>query len=73
VEPDLGPLPADSQDQVGARMHRGKPGYPDVLKQPEDGQFALLIDQGVIRENGEIEVQLRPPESTLSGHPSEFR
>jgi hypothetical protein len=36
----------------------GKIGQPDVLKDAEHAQLALLIDQGVVGHYGEIEMQL---------------
>jgi hypothetical protein len=44
-------------------MHGGEAGDPDVLEEPQHGQLALLVDQGVIGEDGEIEMQVRRPGS----------
>jgi hypothetical protein len=38
-------------------MHGRKLRYPYMLKQPQHGQFPLLVDQGVIGEYREIELQ----------------
>lgn len=54
--------PTHPQDQVSARVDRGKLGYPDVLKQTQDRELALLIDQGVVSQDGEVEMQLKPRE-----------
>jgi hypothetical protein len=45
-------------------MHRRELADPDVLKDPEDGEFALLVDQRVVRQDREIDVQLRSPGSS---------
>jgi hypothetical protein len=42
---------------VGAGIYGGKVGEPDVLKHAEHAELALLIDQGVVGDNREIEVQ----------------
>jgi hypothetical protein len=34
-----------------------------MLKDTEHAQLALLVDQGVVGDDGEIEVQLTPPGS----------
>jgi hypothetical protein len=54
---DFGAPAPYPENEVGAGMHRRKFGYPDVLKQPHDRELALLIDQGVISQNGEVEMQ----------------
>lgn len=54
---DLGSPSADSEHQVSARIDRRKVGEPDVLKHAEHAELALLIDQGVVGDNREIEVQ----------------
>ena len=43
--------------QVGARVDRWKVREPDMLKHAEDAELALLVDQGVVGDNSEIEVQ----------------
>jgi hypothetical protein len=45
-------------------MHGGKFADPDVLEDPENGELALLVDQSVVREDREIDVQLRSPGSS---------
>jgi len=59
---DLGPPPAYSQDQMGARVNGGKPRHPHVLKQTQHRQLALLVDQGVVGKDREIEDQITPRE-----------
>jgi hypothetical protein len=34
-----------------------------MLKDAEDAQLALLVDQGVVGDDGKIEVQVTPPGS----------
>jgi hypothetical protein len=34
-----------------------------MLEDAEDAELALLVDQGVVGDDGEIEVQVRPPGS----------
>ena len=50
--------PRTRRHQVGAGIHRRKIGEPDVLKDAEYAQLALLIDQGIIGHHGKIEMQL---------------
>jgi hypothetical protein len=57
VDADLGAPAADPQHQVGARVHRREVREPDVLKHTEHAKLALLIDQGVVRNDREIEMQ----------------
>jgi hypothetical protein len=38
-------------------IHRREIGEPDVLKHAEHAELALLIDQGVVRDDREVEVQ----------------
>jgi hypothetical protein len=60
---DFGPASPDPEDQVGPGMHRGEAGNPDVLEEPQHGELALLVDQGVIGEDSEVEMQVRRPGS----------
>ena len=46
-----------SEYQVGARVHCRKVRKPDVLKHAEHTELALLVDQGIIGDDREIEVQ----------------
>ena len=46
-----------AEDQVGAGVHCGKVRKPDVLKHTEHTELALLVDQGIIGDDREIEVQ----------------
>ena len=57
VGADLGAAAADPEHQVGARVNARELRHPDVLKQAKDGQLALLIDQGVVGEDREVEQQ----------------
>ena len=54
---DFGAAPPDSEHQVGSGMNGRKRGHPHVLEQSQNGELALLIDKGVVGEDGEIEVQ----------------
>lgn len=38
-------------------MHRRKALHPDVLEQANDRQLALLIEERVVGENGEVDLQ----------------
>ena len=58
VHADLGAAHAHPENQVGARLHRREIGQPDMLKHAQHAELALLIDQGVVRDDGKIEVQL---------------
>lgn len=52
---------AHPEYQVGAWMHGWKGRHPHVLEETQNGQLSLLIDQGVICENSEIQKQIRSP------------
>jgi hypothetical protein len=41
-----------------------KVGEPHVLEDAQHAQLALLIDQRVVRDEREVEVQLKPPGSS---------
>jgi hypothetical protein len=45
------------EHQVSPGIYRREIGEPDVLKHAEHAELALLIDQGVIRDDREVEVQ----------------
>jgi hypothetical protein len=57
MDADLGAPPPDPKHQVGAGVHRREVGQPYVLEHAEHTELALLIDQGVVGNNGEIKVQ----------------
>jgi hypothetical protein len=57
MDPDLGASAAHSKHQVGAGVHRREIGQPDVLEHAEHTELALLIDQCIVGNNGEIEMQ----------------
>jgi hypothetical protein len=59
VYADLGAAAPHPKHQVSAGIDRGKVGEPDVLKHAEHTELALLVDQGVVGDDGEIEVQFR--------------
>jgi hypothetical protein len=42
---------------VSARINCREIGEPDVLKHAEHAELALLVDQGVVRDDCEVEVQ----------------
>jgi hypothetical protein len=48
---------------MGAGAHRRKAGEPDVLENAQNAELALLVDQRVIGDEGEVEMQVRRPES----------
>jgi hypothetical protein len=54
---DLGAAPPNPKHQVCPGIHRREIGEPDVLKHAEHAELALLIDQGVVRDDREVEVQ----------------
>jgi hypothetical protein len=57
VNPDLGAPAPHSKHQVGPRVYRGEIGEPDVLKHAKHAEFALLVDQGVVGDDREVEIQ----------------
>jgi hypothetical protein len=59
VNANLRTTPADPENQMGTGVHRWEVGEPDVLEHSEHTQLSLLVDQGVISDNGKIEVQLQ--------------
>ena len=58
---DLAAAPAHPEDQVCPGVDRRELGHPDMLEQPQDRELALLVDQGVISQDGEVEEQVRSP------------
>jgi hypothetical protein len=46
---------------VSAGADRREFGQPDVLEDAQDAQLALLVDQGVVGRQCEVEVQVRTP------------
>ena len=58
MNPDLSAPPLYPEHQVGAGIYGREVGEPDVLKDPEDAELALLIDQGVVGNYRKIEMQL---------------
>jgi hypothetical protein len=54
---DLGAPSPDPKHQVSPGIHRREIGEPDVLKHPEHAELALLIDQGIVRDDRKVEVQ----------------
>jgi len=54
---DLGALTPEPQDQVQPRVRGGKLLHPDVLEHPQDGDLPGLVDEGVVGDDGEVEVQ----------------
>jgi hypothetical protein len=57
VNTNLGAPPPNPEHQVSAGIYRREVGEPDVLKHAEHAELALLIDQGVVRDDREVEVQ----------------
>jgi hypothetical protein len=58
---DLGAASAHPEHQMRPGMHGRELRHPDMLKQSQHRELALLVDQGVIGQDREIEQQLRPP------------
>jgi hypothetical protein len=58
MHPDLGSAATNPEHQVGARIHRWEVREPDMLKHAEDTELSLLVDQGVIGDDREIEMQV---------------
>jgi hypothetical protein len=54
---DFRPAPSYPKDEMGARVDGGKVREPDMLKHAEYTELALLVDQGVVGDNSEVEVQ----------------
>lgn len=57
MDADLGATPADPQHQVSAGIYGREVGEPNVLEYAEHAELALLVDQGVIGDDGKIEMQ----------------
>jgi len=58
---DLAAATSHPQHEVGPGVHRGELGHPDMLEESQDGELPLLVDQGVIGEDREVEEQINPP------------
>jgi hypothetical protein len=54
---DLGAPAPYPEHQMRSGIHGGKVREPDMLKHAEHAELALLIDQGVIRDNRKVQVQ----------------
>jgi hypothetical protein len=54
---DLGATPPNPEHQVSPGVYRREIGEPDVLKHAEHAELALLVDQGIVRDDCEVEVQ----------------
>jgi hypothetical protein len=54
---DLGAPAPNPEHEVSPGVYGGEVGKPDMLKHAKHAELALLIDQGVVRDDGEIEVQ----------------
>jgi hypothetical protein len=48
---------------VSPGTHRGKLGEPHVLENAEHAELTLLVDQGVVGGQREVEMQVRIPGS----------
>jgi hypothetical protein len=59
VHPNLGTPTPNSEHQMSPGVHCREIREPDVLEHAQDTELALLVDQGVIGDDGEIEMQLR--------------
>ena len=49
--------PAYPEHEVGSRTHRREARQPDVLEDAEDAELALLVDEGVVGDECEVEMQ----------------
>jgi hypothetical protein len=58
VNADFGPAATHPQYEVSARIHCRKVGQPDVLKHAQHAELALLVDQGVVGDDREVEMQV---------------
>jgi hypothetical protein len=61
VVADLAASATDPQDQVCPGVNGRELGHPDVLEQPQDRELSLLVDQGVISQDSEVEEQVSSP------------
>jgi hypothetical protein len=57
VHPDLRSPAAHPQHEVGSGADRREAGQPDVLKDAEDAELSLLVDEGVVGDESEVEMQ----------------
>jgi hypothetical protein len=44
---------------MGPRVDCGKPTYPNVLEDAENRELTLLIDQGVVGDDCEVDLQIQ--------------
>lgn len=64
VHADFIALGAQPDHEVGARVHRWKPAHPHMPEDAQHRQLALLVEEGVVGEDGEVDVQVSSPGST---------
>jgi len=64
MDSDLSAATSNSENEMRAWMNGGKARHPDMLKEPQDGKLALLVDERVVGQNREVEVQVKSPGST---------
>jgi hypothetical protein len=57
VDSDLRASSTNPQHEVGARTDGRETGEPDVLEDAENAELSLLIDEGVIGDEREVEMQ----------------
>ena len=57
VDSDLGTSSTDPQHEMGAGTDGREAGEPDVLEDAKNAELSLLIDEGVIGDEREVEMQ----------------
>jgi hypothetical protein len=57
MNPDFGASATNAEYQMGAGVDRGEVREPNVLEHPQHAELALLIYEGVIRDDRKVEVQ----------------
>jgi hypothetical protein len=54
--PDFSPGAAHPKDQMGPWVYRWECRYPYVLEHAQHRKFPVLVDQGIVREYGEVDM-----------------
>lgn len=67
VAADFRSQAAHPKNQVGPEVHRRKPRHPHVLEHAQHREFTVLVDQGVVRQHGEVDMHVSSVCGTHSG------
>lgn len=57
MDADFSPAASDAKHEMGAGVDRRKVREPHMLKHAEHAELALLVDEGIVGDDSEVEVQ----------------